>query len=244
MMKAFIASLAMFGFLVGQDNPQIVRTSYLKAKQGHVAKLEKGLKDHTDRFHQSFDHTINTWQVVAGKRTGQYLRSTRHQGWADFDAYQDLPGDPEHWQRAVAPHVESLGGNEYWRFLPDYSYNPPQTTPKMFTVWFVQYKAGQWSKHRDAVLKIIQARKDNNSDHQSAAYAKAVGGKGRVYAFLIPMDGWSDLNPKKMSLFDMLEKTFGEGEGSNILGSRSEAVEKVESEVILFRPDLSTSEIE
>ena len=55
-----------------------------------------------------------------------------------------------------------------------------------------------------------------------------------------PLDGWADLNPESMSLYDMLENTFGEGAGNEILQARSEAVEKYESEVILFRPDLST----
>ena len=240
MMKSLIMPLAMIGFLFSQDTPQIVRANYFKAKSGHNTKLAKGLKDHTDRFHQSADHTVITWEVVAGVRTGQFLRNTRHQGWADFDAYQDLPGDLAHWERAVGPHLESIGGNVYWRYLPDLSYNPPQSTPKMFIVWLVQYKAGGWKKHHDTLLKIQEARKKNNSTHQVSVYAKSIGGEGRIYAFLNPLDGWADLNPESMSLYDMLENSFGEGAGNEILQARSEAVEKYESEVILFRPDLST----
>lgn len=240
MKKTLIALLLITGFLSAQDAAQIVRTSYFEAKSGHAAKLEKGLKDHTDKFHQSADHAVNTWQVVAGRRTGQYLRTTSNEGWEGFDTYQDLPGDQAHWDRAVTPHLESTSGLSFWKFNVDYSYNPPQSTPKMFAVWLVQYKAGAWSKYRDAVLKINQANKDNKSDYQVAAYSLRIGGEGRTYAFLRPMDSWADMNPKGMGLWETLVASYGEEEAGKILGSRSEAVEKAESEVILFRPDLST----
>lgn len=110
----------------------------------------------------------------------------------------------------------------------------------MFAVWKVQYKAGGWKKHRDALLKIRQAQKENNSTSQVMAFNKAVGGEGRIYAFLVALDGWADFNPEAMNLFEMLEASFGEGSGGDILQARSEAIEKYESEVILFRADLST----
>ncbi len=241
MQRIIMAILVVVGFLLAQDNPLIIRSNYLVPKAGHADKLEKGLKDHTDRFHQSEQHAINTWQVVAGNRTGQYLRTTRHRDWADFDnPIENLPGDQAHWERAVAPHVESMAGNVYWRFVPNLSYNPPQVPPKMFSVWYVQYKSGAWVAHRDALLKIIEARKENNSTAQVAAYAKAVGGEGRYYAFLNPMDGWADMNPDGMSLWETLVASYGEEEASSILGARSGAVERYESEVLLFRQDMST----
>ena len=46
--------------------------------------------------------------------------------------------------------------------------------------------------------------------------------------------------PDKTNLWDKLEKTFGEGKGDEILNARSSAVEDYHSEVLLFRPDLST----
>ncbi len=240
MKKTLILYLILVGILCAQENPLIVRANYFEAKPGHNAKLEKVLKDHTDRFHQSADHAINTWQVIAGDRTGQFLRTTSLQGWADFDGYQDLPGDQSHWNRSVEPHLQGIGGNVYWKFVPELSFNPPQSTPKMFAVWIVQYKAGGWVKHRDALLKIFEARKENNSSHQVATYTKAIGGEGRLYAFLNPLDSWADLNPVEMNLYEMLVASYGEEEASNILGARSQAVEKYESEVILFRADMST----
>lgn len=240
MKKTLILYLVVCGILCAQNNPQIIRTNYFDPKPGQSAQFEKGLKDHTDRFHQSVDHAINTWQVIAGDRTGQFLRTTRLQGWADFDGYQDLPGDQSHWNRSVEPHLQDIGGNVYWKFVPELSFNPPQSTPKMFAVWIVQYKAGGWKKHHDALLKVRQAQKDNNSTSQVMVYAKAVGGEGRIYAFLNPLDSWADLNPEAMNLFEMLEASFGEGEGAKVLQARSEAVEKYESEVILFRADMST----
>ncbi len=240
MQRLIIAILVVMGFLLAQDNPLIIRSNYFVPKAGHEDKLEKGLKDHTDRFHQSGEHAINTWQVVAGDRTGQYLRTTRHKDWADFDTHVDLPGDQAHWERAVAPHIGSIGGNVYWRLVPNLSYNPPQGPSKMFLVWYVQYKAGAWLTHRDALLKIIEARKENESTAQIATYAKAVGGEGRYYAFLNPMDGWADMNPDGMTLWETLVASYGEEEASSILGARSGAVERYESEVILFRKDLSS----
>ena len=55
-------------------------------KPDKVKQLEKGLKDHTDKFHQSAEHLVHTWEVVAGERTGQYMRNGPTQSWADFDA--------------------------------------------------------------------------------------------------------------------------------------------------------------
>jgi len=240
MKKTFILFFVIFVTISAQDNPQIIRTNYFEAKSGQSAKLEKGLKDHTDRFHQTLDHAVNTWQVVAGDRTGQFVRTTYPQGWADFDAYQDLPGDPSHWERSVSPHLEGTAGNVFWKFDAELSYNPPQSPPKMIAFWKVQYKAGAWKKHRDALLKVRQAQKENNSKSRLMVYSKAIGGEGRMYAMGLALDSWADLNPEDMSLFEMLEASFGAGAGQEVLQARSEAVEKYESEVLLFRADLST----
>ena len=61
-----------------------------------------------------------------------------------------------------------------------------------------------------------------------------------MYAMGLALDGWADLNPEAMSLFEMLEASFGAGAGEDVLQARSAAVEKYESEVLLFRADLST----
>ena len=178
--------------------------------------------------------------MVAGDRTGQFVRTTYPQGWADFDAYQDLPGDPSHWDRSVSPHLEGTAGNVFWKFDAELSYNPPQSPPKMIAFWKVQYKAGAWKKHRDALLKVRQAQKENNSKSRLMVYAKAIGGEGQMYAMGLALDSWADLNPEDMSLFEMLEASFGAGAGQDVLQARSAAVEKYESEVLLFRADLST----
>jgi len=240
MKKTFILFFVFFVFISAQDNPQIIRTNYFEAKSGQSSKLEKGLKDHTDRFHQTSDHAVNTWEVVAGDRTGQFLRTTNLQGWADFDAYQDLPGDPSHWDRSVSPHLKSTSGNVFWKLDTELSYNPHQSPPKMLALWKVQYKAGAWKKHRDALLKVRQAQEENRSNSRLTVYSKAIGGEGRMYAIGRALDGWADLNPEAMSLFEMLEASFGEGAGQDVLQARSAAVEKYESEVLLFRADLST----
>ena len=240
MKKTFILFFVFFVFISAQDNPQIIRTNYFEAKSGQSSKLEKGLKDHTDRFHQTSDHAVNTWEVVAGDRTGQFLRTTNLQGWADFDAYQDLPGDPSHWDRSVSPHLKSTSGNVFWKLDTELSYNPHQSPPKMLALWKVQYKAGAWKKHRDALLKVRQAQEENRSNSRLTVYSKAIGGEGRMYAIGRALDGWADLNPEAMSLFEMLEASFGAGAGQDVLQARSAAVEKYESEVLLFRADLST----
>jgi hypothetical protein len=240
MKKTFILFFVFFVFISAQDNPQIIRTNYFEAKSGQSSKLEKGLKDHTDRFHQTSDHAVNTWEVVAGDRTGQFLRTTNLQGWADFDAYQDLPGDPSHWDRSVSPHLKSTSGNVFWKLDTELSYNHHQSPPKMLALWKVQYKAGAWKKHRDALLKVRQAQEENRSNSRLTVYSKAIGGEGRMYAIGRALDGWADLNPEAMSLFEMLEASFGEGAGQDVLQARSAAVEKYESEVLLFRADLST----
>ena len=240
MKKTFILFFVFFVFISAQDNPQIIRTNYFEAKSGQSSKLEKGLKDHTDRFHQTSDHAVNTWEVVAGDRTGQFLRTTNLQGWADFDAYQDLPGDPSHWDRSVSPHLKSTSGNVFWKLDTELSYNPHQSPPKMLALWKVQYKAGAWKEHRDALLKVRQAQEENRSNSRLMVYSKAIGGEGRMYAIGRALDGWADLNPEAMSLFEMLEASFGAGAGQDVLQARSAAVEKYESEVLLFRADLST----
>jgi len=58
--------------------------------------------------------------------------------------------------------------------------------------------------------------------------------KRLVKAFREYYKGYSE-DPEKI-----LEKTFGEGKGDEILNARSFAVEDYHSEVLLFRPELST----
>jgi len=139
--------------------------------------LEKGLKDHTDKFHQSAEHLIHTWEVVAGERTGQYMRNGPTQSWADFDGNVDSPGDAIHWERSVAPYVKDMSGRVYWRYLPKLSYSKAAHLPKMFAIWYPRYKPGQWRQHRDALEKVREALEDNDSNARMFVYSKVVGGQ-------------------------------------------------------------------
>ena len=133
-----------------------------------------------------------------------------------------------------------MSGRVYWRYLPKLSYSKATHLPKMFAIWYPRYKSGQWRQHRDALEKVREALKDNDSNVRMFVYSKVVGGPGRMYAICFGMDSWAEMWPDKTNLWDKLEKTFGEGKGNEILNARSSAVEDYHSEVLLFRPDLST----
>ena len=239
-MKKIITLISLCCSVILAQNEQIEMTYYLEAKPDKVKQLEKGLKDHTDKFHQSAEHLVHTWEVVAGERTGQYMRNGPTQNWADFDVNVDHPGDAVHWERSVAPYVKDMSGRVYWRYLPKLSYSKATHLAKMFAIWYPRYKPGQWRQHRDALEKVREALEDNDSNARMFVYSKVVGGQGRMYAICFGMDSWEDMWPDKTNLWDKLEKTFGEGKGTEILNARSSAVEDYHSEVLLFRPELST----
>ena len=74
-MKKIITLISLCCSVILAQNEQIVMNYYLEAKPDKIKQLENGLKDHNDKFHQSTEHLVRTWEVVAGERTGQYMRN-------------------------------------------------------------------------------------------------------------------------------------------------------------------------
>jgi len=62
-MKKIITLISLCCNVILAQSEQIEMNYYLEAKPDKVKQLEKGLKDHTDKFHQSAEHLIHTWDL-------------------------------------------------------------------------------------------------------------------------------------------------------------------------------------
>ena len=242
--KIFVMSitLALFGSLVAQEKPIVLRQVDITPKAGMASKLEKGLMDHNKKFHMEQGHPVITWQVLSGPNTGTLIRSTPAVNWEYFDESNDPPEDQVHWDRYVSPHVESTSGQYYNRFFPDLSSKlvSADGIPKMLRVMSVDVEKGAMSRLYDLYEEAQQARDKTGSTLKIWVIRTIEGGDRKYLTALIGFDKWADRNPQEISLCDRMDEAFGEGSCKKWVEEWNNIVIERKDETWLYRPDLST----
>ena len=239
---AMSITLALFGSLVAQEKPIVLRQVDITPKPGMASKLEKGLLDHNKKFHVDAGHPVITWQVLSGPNTGTLIRSTPLVNWEYFDDSNDPPEDQVHWDRYVSPYVESTSGQYYNRFFPNLSSKPVSADgiPKMLRVMSVDVEKGAWSNIFDLFEKAQQARDKTGSSQNVWVIRTIEGGERRYLTTLFGMDKWADRNPQEKPLSERMDEAFGKGSWEKWVEEWREIVIERKVETWLYRPDLSS----
>jgi len=239
---AISITLTLFGSLVAQEKPIILRQVDITPKPGMANKLEKGLLDHNKKFHVDAGHPVVTWQVLSGPNTGTLIRSTPLVNWEYFDDSNDPPEDQVHWDRYVSPYVESTSGQYYNRFFPNLSSKTVSADgiPKMVHVMKVAVKFGAMGRFFDLREKAQQAREKTGSNSKVWVVRTIEGGDRDYVSTLFGMEKWADRNPPEISLRERMDEAFGEGSWDKWIEEFLEIVTERNNETWLYRPDLST----
>lgn len=215
----------------------------VKAKPGHAAQLEAGLKKHRD-FHQQVGDKFDwvAWQIETGPETGAYVVGSFGHTWKDFDSQEAFgEKDMADYTANVTPHEESVRGS-YWDLQRELSLAPENSgSAKFLQLVHFRLKPTKVARFRELVGKVNEALKkaDPQGRRRARWYALVNGGDGPDYALVQDRDSWADFGPSGKSAVEALREAFGVEEGNAIWAAFPECYDGTSSYVMRYRPDLS-----
>jgi hypothetical protein len=250
-MRSVLVVASLFGCLavtspaLAQEKPGTVARVYItQPKAGMTQQYEEGRKRHMN-FHQQQNDTWawETWEVATGPEAGSYLTVTGRHHWKDFDEWEAklAKADNADATANLDPYSAS-SSNSFMVLLPDVSRVPQDIQPaKMVEVIHYMVKPGSERAFQEAIGKVHQAiQKANWEPNQNYAwYTTMNGGEHPHFALVVPHNSWAGMEPPEQTMEAMLEQTMGKAETESLMSSFSNATQRVWSEMLVYRPDLS-----
>ena len=237
---ALLATLPAFA----QETPgtgNVGRMYFSKPMPGHVAEYIEVTKRHHD-FHRSKGDpwTWNTWEIVSGAESGQYLTGTFWHQWGDFDNPPvSTSEDNADYLETIAPHEASWKG-EHVVYMPDHSYPPEDMSIQpLYVLYRIKIKPGHAEAYLNAVKKIPEAARKADVPWRYNFWRVADGGSVPSFYVSIPLSSWADRAEQGSPFEEFVTKAYGRGEAHAILHAIDKAIAYETSMVLEYRPDLS-----
>lgn len=172
-MKKLVFLLAVvFTTSAFSQNQEVVYESiYLIPEKAKEMKLIEGVKKHNEKFHSEGRTTASLYNVLVGRRSGQYVWLLGPMELSDYDAMPDEVHMSD-WQKNIRNNVSSesvLLGKLNW----EASYSPPSWgSPKylLHRTIKINRKYGSYQKVLEAVTKIGKVLTQINAPNPRRVY--------------------------------------------------------------------------
>ncbi len=236
-----LASVSLFA----QEKPGTLGSlEFQKVKPQAAPQYEAGRKQKAAWHKQQNDPwPLLVWQTISGEETGTYLVGRFNQHWADYDKPPvSDEADLAEFQKAVIPYVESVV-TRYYDYLPKISNSEPDTgMPSKFSeIYIFHVRSGKTSDFRSAIARIHDGGMQSKWPVHYGWYELVNGGDDGTFVLSFPHKNWADFegNPDAKPYRDMIKEAFGQEEADSIQDRLDHSIEKMTTEIIQFRPDLS-----
>jgi hypothetical protein len=209
-------------------------------KPGMTAQYEAARKKHM-AWHkaQNDKWSWHVWEVLTGNSTGSYVVASCGHQWKDFDGREKFnAADSENAAITMQPTLSS-NLMSYYALRPEISLTTEMITSPMIAVTHFFVKPDGVNDFADSLKKVNQAiRKTNYISKPSNWYSLANGGPGPHFVLVNGRDTYADMQPPEKSLDQMLKEALGD-EGTAAIATLRKNIERTETELLHYRPDLS-----
>jgi hypothetical protein len=223
------------------EDPVITRVVIYRTKPGMAAKLEAGIKLHNALHVRKADPLGHeTFEVISGPNTGNYVRVAGGRNWKDFDAENA-------WQKEDAadsalntdPYVSSVMPM-YYRTRLDLSHGPLGKPAPLYALTFLKLRIGKVDDY-EAVVKQSKAAADKaNWPRFWTIFTLLNGGDGPQWVISQARQSFAEFNPPDGKIFgDMLEEQLGKDAARLQQEDSDASIEAISTEMIAYRPDLT-----
>jgi hypothetical protein len=230
------------------NSKNIARIYTIGTKPGQAQQWEAGVKKMNAWSHQqNLPQTPYVWSVISGEHVGEYILGWFGHDWKDFDEMEargEKAGVGKEIAENLQPYTESVTIS-YYAFLPDVStpITPGQPPTPMSEVMFFTLKPGGMEPVMDAIKQVNAAIAKTHWKGNGPAgwYALVDGGEGPQLVLSIGHENWAGFQAPSPSLDEMLVQAYGKA-GAHAIEHQFDAHLRGEySEIIRYRPDLSSN---
>ena len=238
-MRKYFFMLSLIPLLgIGQAKT-VVTSNRLFAKNDKVAEFEKALTNHAQKYHTG-DVAWRVWTIESGPDAGAYMVTEGPSTWAALDGRGDI--SEEHtadWEKNVLPLTMGEGQSGYYDFQADLSTVQLTDYADKIVINHMTAKPGQINKVKDLITglkKVWDASKES-----VAVYSASFSGEPGYITVTRLKDGLKELaSDYRKPLQDRYNDAFGAGSFDTWLKDYSDAVQSRWSELLIYKPKLSS----
>ena len=227
--------------LVNSDRCR-VRLGSMVAFEDVVARLSKAAAE------KDYDQPWMAYQTLHGA-VGNISFITLHENWQDLakqappaTVFQDLFG-PEQGSTLFAEATACLDGMESIVAMdrPELSYSEGRVEQPAPFMQFTQIRAraGAAEECEELIRRVAEAIPKVDDATRFTAWQTLMGDR-LTYGVSYPLSGIGDLD-ERLSPADLLEKAFGNSEGSLIYRQGRQAISEMQTSISVYREDLSNT---
>lgn len=242
-MKNVFYLLLLIPLLVISQNSQeytVFENGMITANPTKIKEFETGIAAHNKKYHAEGIYGARVYWISNGVNVGKYIWAMGPLPWSAFDKRPALEGHDDDWNTNVLPYTMAEGDQTYWRFHPKLSgFNKDFNLKnlKLFMIDIKPFQDGKMMKLMEKVQKVMATK------HPEAIYGMYTNEMpstkdGRDFAFVDFFDnsawmGKEDTFPKDY------DEVHGTGSFMTFLKELGEVTQGVQSELWIFREDLS-----
>ena len=237
----FLFTLSVLAQEEKKEIPNVADFYMLKVKDGMEAKFESELKAHsTWRMENGDPWEWYVFQVLTGEYTGRYIIRSQNLFWEDYDNVGEFYANAvQHYMETVTPLIDSFQAAIHEVSL-ELSRLPKNLNEYPLLEVFAYYlKPDGPEGFFGALGKIHQAIVQTEwPAYYHFEMVRSGGFAPKVY-LVIWHNNWADFKDPEKSMDEILVEVHGAEETAEIMKMFSESVHKMDSMVLVMRPDLS-----
>jgi len=207
-------------------------------KPGHDAAFKAAIAAHAQKFHKG-GWSWRIGEVMSGPEGGAYHIVEGPFSWTALDDRGDLGAEhTKDYETNIAPHVEKTTPDTFLTYATDLSTVGVTDWSNKVIIVHYTVKPGKGGLAADTIKawKAVYAKRGMNV----AVWHSAWSGDN-VYTLSYRLkNGWKDLDQDLPNSRKVLEELAGPNEYARLQQNAADAYEKVSSEMVEFKPDLSS----
>ena len=217
----------------------ILTASRMFAKNDKSLEFEKALATHSQKYHTG-DVKWRVWSIESGPDAGGYMVTEGPSNWSVLDSRGDLGAEhTADWAKNVMPLTMGQGQSAYYDFQPDLSTVQLTDYADKIYIHHMVAKPGKISFVKDLLQREKKVWESGNES--VAVYQAAFSGEPSYIVVTRLKAGLKELaSDFRKPITERFNASLGAGSYDSWLKDYSEAVQSRFSEILMYKPELSS----
>ncbi|HTI91516.1 MAG TPA: hypothetical protein VL727_13065 [Puia sp.] len=238
MKKLLVIGLLLPFLGIGQTK-NVLNSTRVFAKQDRIPDLEKAIAAHAQKYHTG-DWKWRVWAIQSGPDAGGYMITEGPNSWEQIDGRNDISSEHmQDWEKNVAPLTEGQGSASFFEFKPDLGTVELTDYADKIIINHMIARPGKIGNVSDLIKKLKPVWL---AGKESVAVYQAVASGDPCYIAVTRLKGgFKELSEGyRKPLPERYNEVNGQGSFDAYLKDYADAVEKRWSEILVYKPGLSS----
>jgi hypothetical protein len=238
-MRKLIIALCLIPLFGISQTKNVVTSSRYFPKNDKVSEFEKALANHAQKYHTG-DVMWRVWSIQSGPDANGYMVSEGPSSWDILDVRGDISAEhTADFEKNVLPLTTGQSPSGYYDFQTDLSTVQLTDYADKIVITHITAKPGKINNVKDLITKLKKVWEAGKES--VAVYSAAFSGEpGYIYVTRLK-NGLKELDAAyRKPLPDRYNEVYGAGSFDAWLKDYSDAVQSRWSEVLIYKPELSS----